>query len=32
MMREALAQLKKAAVTARGNYTGAVSTNLGMWP
>ena len=32
MMREALAQLKKAALTAHGNYTGAVSTNLGMWP
>ncbi len=31
MMREALAQLEKAATTAHGNYTGAVSTNLGMW-
>lgn len=31
MMREALAQLKKVAATAHGNYTGAMSTNLGMW-
>ncbi len=31
MMREALAQLEKAATTAHGNYTGAMSTNLGMW-
>ena len=31
MMREALAQLEKVATTAHGNYTGAVSTNLGMW-
>ena len=31
MMREALAQLQKVATTAHGNYTGAVSTNLGMW-
>lgn len=31
MMREALAQLTKAAETAHGNYTGAMSTNLGMW-
>ena len=31
MMREALAQLKSAAATAHGNYTGAMSTNLGMW-
>lgn len=31
MMREALAHLKKAAATAHGNYTGAMSTNLGMW-
>lgn len=31
MMREALAQLEKAAATAHGNYTGAMSTNLGMW-
>ncbi len=31
MMREALAQLEKAATTAHGNYTGAMSTNLSMW-
>lgn len=31
MMREALAQLEKVATTAHGNYTGAMSTNLGMW-
>lgn len=31
MMRTALAQLEKAATTAHGNYTGAMSTNLGMW-
>lgn len=31
MMREALAQLGKAATTAHANYTGAMSTNLGMW-
>jgi len=31
MMREALAHLKKAAATAHGNYTGAMSTNMGMW-
>ncbi len=31
MMREALAQLEKAAAVAHGNYTGAMSTNLGMW-
>ncbi|ETB32932.1 secretion protein, partial [Mycobacterium avium subsp. hominissuis 10-5606] len=31
MMREALAQLGKAASTAHGNYTGAMSKNLGMW-
>lgn len=31
MMRQALAQLKKVATTAHGNYTGAMSTNLGMW-
>ncbi len=31
MMREALAQLKSAAATAHGNYTGAMSTNLAMW-
>lgn len=31
MMREALARLQKAAATAHGNYTGAMSTNLGMW-
>lgn len=31
MMRQALAQLEKIATTANGNYTGAMSTNLGMW-
>jgi WXG100 family type VII secretion target len=31
MMREALARLETVATTANGNYTGAVSTNLGMW-
>lgn len=31
MMRKALTQLEKAATTAHGNYTGAMSTNLGMW-
>lgn len=31
MMREALGQLEKVATTAHGNYTGAMSTNLGMW-
>lgn len=31
MMRTALAQLEKAAAAAHGNYTGAVSVNLGMW-
>lgn len=31
MMREALTRLEKAATTAHGNYTGAMSTNLGMW-
>lgn len=31
MMREALAQLDKVATTAHGNYSGAMSTNLGMW-
>ncbi|OBI10964.1 secretion protein [Mycobacterium sp. E2327] len=32
MMREALAQLRTAGATAHRNYTGAMSTNLGMWP
>jgi WXG100 family type VII secretion target len=31
MMREALDQLRTAGTTARGNYTGAMSTNLAMW-
>jgi hypothetical protein len=31
MMRAALAQLQQAAATAHTNYTGAMSTNLGMW-
>jgi len=31
MMREALAQLRAAAHTAHGNYTGAMSTNFAMW-
>jgi ESAT-6 family protein len=31
MMRAALAQLKKVAATAHGNYTGAMSKNLAMW-
>lgn len=31
MMREALARLQKAAATAHGNYTAAMSTNLRMW-
>jgi WXG100 family type VII secretion target len=31
MMREALAQLRTAGATAHRNYTGAMSTNLGMW-
>ncbi|WP_156689652.1 WXG100 family type VII secretion target [Mycobacterium sp. Marseille-P9652] len=31
MMREALARLQKAAATAHHNYTGAATTNLGMW-
>lgn len=31
MMREALARLEKVATTAHDNYTGAMSTNLGMW-
>jgi WXG100 family type VII secretion target len=31
MMREALAQLRSAAHTAHGNYTGAMAKNLGMW-
>ncbi len=31
MMREALVRLRAAAATAHRNYTGAMSTNLGMW-
>ena len=31
MMREALAQLRTAGAAAHRNYTGAMSTNLGMW-
>jgi WXG100 family type VII secretion target len=31
MMREALAQLQAAGVTAQHNYTGAMSTNVAMW-
>ncbi|HZC51503.1 MAG TPA: WXG100 family type VII secretion target [Mycobacterium sp.] len=31
MMREALAQLRIAAHTAHGNYTGAMAKNLSMW-
>ncbi|OBH52155.1 secretion protein [Mycobacterium sp. E2479] len=31
MMRQALVQLQKAATSAHGHYTGAVSTNLRMW-
>jgi WXG100 family type VII secretion target len=31
MMREALAQLRTAAHTAHGNYTGAIARNLSMW-
>jgi WXG100 family type VII secretion target len=31
MMREALAQLRTAGMTAHGNYAGAMSTNLAMW-
>jgi WXG100 family type VII secretion target len=31
MMREALAQLRAAADTAHGNYTGAMAKNLSMW-
>ena len=31
MVREALAQLKRAGATAHTNYTGAMKTNLGMW-
>ena len=31
MMREALAQLRAAAHTAHGNYTGAIAKNLSMW-
>ena len=30
-MREALAQLRAAAHTAHGNYTGAMAKNLSMW-
>lgn len=32
MMREALARLRAAGATAHRNYTGAMSTNLAMWP
>ena len=32
MMREALAQLRTAGETAHRNYTGAMATNLAMWP
>ena len=31
MMRDALAQLRTAAHTAHGNYTGAIAKNLSMW-
>ncbi|MEM6104970.1 WXG100 family type VII secretion target [Mycobacterium sp. 050272] len=31
MMRAALMQLRSAAHTAHGNYTGAMSTNVAMW-
>jgi uncharacterized protein YukE len=31
LMREALAQLRAAAHTAHGNYTGAIAKNLSMW-
>lgn len=31
MMRAALAQLETAAAITHANYTGAMSTNLGMW-
>lgn len=31
MMREALTRLEQVATTAHGNFTGAMSTNLGMW-
>lgn len=31
IMREALAQLRAAAHTAHGNYTGAAAKNLSMW-
>ncbi len=31
IMREALAQLRTAAHTAHGNYTGAAAKNLSMW-
>ena len=30
-MRQALAQLRTAANTAHGNYTGAIAKNLSMW-
>jgi hypothetical protein len=30
-MREVLAQLRAAAHTAHGNYTGAIAKNLSMW-
>lgn len=32
MMREALARLRAAGETAHANYTGAMSTNVAMWP
>jgi WXG100 family type VII secretion target len=31
MMREALAHLRTSCATAHRNYTGAMSTNVGMW-
>jgi len=31
IMREALGQLRTAAHTAHGNYTGAIAKNLSMW-
>ena len=31
MMREALAHLRTSGATAHRNYTGAMSTNVGMW-
>ena len=32
MMREALDRLRTAGATAHHNYTGAMATNLAMWP